>query len=327
MASARVGVGVHRERRGGGRRRCGGAGTAQGRGRVRDADRGALGQPDPRGAAPGQGRVRDRVHLVGKRVRERFRPGAQRLRRAGPRPDHGQFLRHRADHPPGRARLPRGGVRVRLGHRAGGAQLRRVRQLDPRAGLSRGHDRGQAHQLEHRRHRGSDADPRGQPPLQCFLRRRQGGQRGGQVQVLVHRLVLRSAQGQGSGDRPDRGGRRRDLRRALRRDRGGGRARHPGDRQHVRPVRARARHRGHQRRLGHVADRQAGDQPGPGRRVHGAGLRPVLLHGQGRLVPRALSRWEDKLPDDVKAMVVERTQEIMDGTFRVPVDESTPQSE
>jgi basic membrane protein A and related proteins len=37
--------------------------------------------------------------------------------------------------------------------------------------------------------------------------------------------------------------------------------------------------------------------------------------------------WEEKLPDDVKAMVAGRTQEIMDGTFRVPVDESTPQSE
>jgi basic membrane protein A len=37
--------------------------------------------------------------------------------------------------------------------------------------------------------------------------------------------------------------------------------------------------------------------------------------------------WEDKLPEEVKAMVATRTQEIMDGTFRVPVDESTPQSE
>jgi basic membrane protein A and related proteins len=37
--------------------------------------------------------------------------------------------------------------------------------------------------------------------------------------------------------------------------------------------------------------------------------------------------WDDKLPDEIKAMVAERTQEIMDGTFRVPVDESTPQSE
>jgi basic membrane lipoprotein Med (substrate-binding protein (PBP1-ABC) superfamily) len=73
-------------------------------------------------------------------------------------------------------------------------------------------------------------------------------------------------------------------------DRGGGRARHSGDRQHVRPVRTRARHRDHQRRVGHVADREAGDQPGPGRRVHGTGFRPVLLHGQRRLVPRALPR-------------------------------------
>jgi basic membrane protein A len=37
--------------------------------------------------------------------------------------------------------------------------------------------------------------------------------------------------------------------------------------------------------------------------------------------------WDDKLSDEIKAMVAERTQEIMDGTFRVPVDESTPQSE
>jgi basic membrane protein A and related proteins len=37
--------------------------------------------------------------------------------------------------------------------------------------------------------------------------------------------------------------------------------------------------------------------------------------------------WEDKLSEEVKAMVTERTREIMDGTFRVPVDESTPQSE
>jgi basic membrane protein A and related proteins len=37
--------------------------------------------------------------------------------------------------------------------------------------------------------------------------------------------------------------------------------------------------------------------------------------------------WEEKLPAEVKAMVAERTQEVLDGTFRVPVDESTPQSE
>ncbi len=37
--------------------------------------------------------------------------------------------------------------------------------------------------------------------------------------------------------------------------------------------------------------------------------------------------WDAKLPQDVKNMVAERPEEIMDGTFRVPVDESTPQSE
>jgi len=37
--------------------------------------------------------------------------------------------------------------------------------------------------------------------------------------------------------------------------------------------------------------------------------------------------WDSKLPADVKKMVADRTQEILDGTFRVDVDESTPQSE
>jgi basic membrane protein A len=37
--------------------------------------------------------------------------------------------------------------------------------------------------------------------------------------------------------------------------------------------------------------------------------------------------WEDKLPEDITVMVAERTQEIIAGTFRVPVDESTPRSE
>lgn len=37
--------------------------------------------------------------------------------------------------------------------------------------------------------------------------------------------------------------------------------------------------------------------------------------------------WEDKLSDDIKAMVEERKAEILDGTFRVPIDESAPTSE
>lgn len=34
--------------------------------------------------------------------------------------------------------------------------------------------------------------------------------------------------------------------------------------------------------------------------------------------------WESKLPEDVRKMVEDRKQEILDGTFRVPVDESNP---
>jgi len=37
--------------------------------------------------------------------------------------------------------------------------------------------------------------------------------------------------------------------------------------------------------------------------------------------------FEAKLPDDVKLMVTERQQEILDGTFRVNVDESAPRSD
>jgi basic membrane lipoprotein Med (substrate-binding protein (PBP1-ABC) superfamily) len=37
--------------------------------------------------------------------------------------------------------------------------------------------------------------------------------------------------------------------------------------------------------------------------------------------------WDKKLPADVKKMVADRTQEILDGTYRVNVDESIPQSE
>jgi len=37
--------------------------------------------------------------------------------------------------------------------------------------------------------------------------------------------------------------------------------------------------------------------------------------------------WEDKLSDETKAMIAERRQEILDGTFRVPIEESAPKSE
>lgn len=37
--------------------------------------------------------------------------------------------------------------------------------------------------------------------------------------------------------------------------------------------------------------------------------------------------WDDKLPNDLKTLIAERKEEILDGTFRVPIDESAPKSE
>jgi hypothetical protein len=37
--------------------------------------------------------------------------------------------------------------------------------------------------------------------------------------------------------------------------------------------------------------------------------------------------WDKKLSDDIKKMVVDRRQEILDGTFRITIDESAPKSD
>ena len=49
--------------------------------------------------------------------------------------------------------------------------------------------------------------------------------------------------------------------------------------------------------------------------------------GKGGAYLAPYHAFESKLPEDVKKMVAERRQEILDGTFRVPVDESTPHSD
>jgi basic membrane lipoprotein Med (substrate-binding protein (PBP1-ABC) superfamily) len=49
--------------------------------------------------------------------------------------------------------------------------------------------------------------------------------------------------------------------------------------------------------------------------------------GKGGSYLAPYHEWEKKLPADVKKMVADRTQEILDGTYRVNVDESIPQSE
>ncbi len=49
--------------------------------------------------------------------------------------------------------------------------------------------------------------------------------------------------------------------------------------------------------------------------------------GKGGAYLAPYHAFEDKLPDDVKQMVADRRQEILDGTFRVDVDESAPHSD
>ena len=49
--------------------------------------------------------------------------------------------------------------------------------------------------------------------------------------------------------------------------------------------------------------------------------------GKGGSYLAPYHKWETKLPSDVRAMVEKRRQEILDGTHRVDVDESTPQSD
>ncbi len=50
-----------------------------------------------------------------------------------------------------------------------------------------------------------------------------------------------------------------------------------------------------------------------------------MVKGGSYLAP--YHKWDKKLPADVKKMVADRTQEILDGTYRVNVDESIPKSE
>src|SRR5262249_7928690 len=51
----------------------------------------------------------------------------------------------------------------------------------------------------------------------------------------------------------------------------------------------------------------------------------TMAKGGSYLAP--LHDWDKKLPGDVKDMVAKRTQDIMDGNFRVDVNEAVPQSD
>ncbi len=48
--------------------------------------------------------------------------------------------------------------------------------------------------------------------------------------------------------------------------------------------------------------------------------------GKGGSYLAPYHKWDDKLPAEVKSMVEKRKNEILDGTFRVDIDESTPKS-
>jgi hypothetical protein len=50
-----------------------------------------------------------------------------------------------------------------------------------------------------------------------------------------------------------------------------------------------------------------------------------MAKGGAKLAP--FHEWETKLPPDVMALVKEKEQAILDGSLRVPVNESTPVSE
>jgi basic membrane lipoprotein Med (substrate-binding protein (PBP1-ABC) superfamily) len=49
--------------------------------------------------------------------------------------------------------------------------------------------------------------------------------------------------------------------------------------------------------------------------------------GKGGSYLAPYHEFEAKLPDDVKMMVSERQQEILDGTYRVELDEGAPRSD
>ena len=93
----------------------------------------------------------------------------------------------------------------------------------------------------------------------------------------LHRLLVRPAQGQGDRLRPDRGGRRRDVRRALRRLGRGQGARRAGDRQRHRHPGRLSRDRGRLGALALRADARRGDRggarPAPSRRRTTASIR------------------------------------------------------
>ena len=113
--------------------------------------------------------------------------------------------------------------------------------------------------------------------MHAFMAGAQGSQSEGRVHGDVHRLVVRSAEGQGSGVRDDREGRRRACTPSA--SACPTRRRRRGKLAIGNVIDTQARVSGHRRRLGaveHGADDRPRDQGGEGRHVQGRGLRPVF---------------------------------------------------
>ena len=228
--------------------------------------------PHRQGAEGGGRARRDRVRVLRERRQRRLRARDARVCREGQHADRRRIVRGRGRGAQGGQGLPEGQLPDGQLGQAAGAELRRLRQLHPGAGLPERHDRRRHDQDQQDRHGRRLPDPRGQPADERLHGRREGNQPEGRVHGHLHQQLVRPAQGQGSRLRDDRQGRRRDVRRALRRQRRGqgkGQARHRQRHQHAGQV---PRHRGRLGAVEHGADDRPGAEGGQGRQVQGRGL-------------------------------------------------------
>ena len=178
-------------------------------------------RPHPQGAEGGRGARRDRIQGERERLQRRLRARDARVRRDGQPLIVGEAFAVEAAARKVAKDFPKiSFLHGQLGQ-AAGAQLHRLRQLHPGAGLPHRHDRRRHDQDQQDRHGRRLPDPRGQPPDERLHGRREGNQPEGRVHGHLHQQLVRPAEGQGSRLRDDRQGRRRDVRRALRRQRRG----------------------------------------------------------------------------------------------------------
>ena len=117
--------------------------------------------------------------------------------------------------------------------------------------------------------------------------------------------------------------RRHHVCRALRRLGRRQGAQHQGHRQRHRHLGAVSGHRARERALAHGADDRPGRQGRDGRPLRGGRLRPVQLDGHGGAT---LAMDEKLVPPDVATAVKESEKEILDGLFRVNVNDAEPKS-